>query len=90
MSVVSPEVPAVETLVDAIAHWAGKRGEEIALDFRARAGAEPVALTYAQLSASARALAPIDLLLPGDHFYLSEPSVLADILVRLRRHAGLA
>lgn len=28
--------------------------------------------------------------LPGDHFYLSEPSVLADILVRLRRHAGLA
>ncbi|QGZ37044.1 non-ribosomal peptide synthetase/type I polyketide synthase [Stappia indica] len=57
MSVVSPEVPAVETLVDAIAHWAGKRGEEIALDFRARTGAEPVTLTYAQLSASARALA---------------------------------
>lgn len=28
--------------------------------------------------------------LPGDHFYLSEPSVLADSLVRLRRHAGLA
>ena len=57
MSVVSPEVPAVETLVDAIAHWAGERGEEIALDFRARTGAAPVTLTYAQLSASARALA---------------------------------
>lgn len=28
--------------------------------------------------------------LPGDHFYLSEPSVLADILARLRCHAGLA
>ncbi|WP_186386133.1 non-ribosomal peptide synthetase/type I polyketide synthase [Stappia sp. TSB10P1A] len=57
MSVVSSQIPAVETLVDAIAHWAGERGEEIALDFRARAGAEPVTLTYAQLSASARALA---------------------------------
>uniref|UniRef100_UPI003BA84B09 thioesterase II family protein n=1 Tax=Stappia sp. TaxID=1870903 RepID=UPI003BA84B09 len=28
--------------------------------------------------------------LPGDHFYLSQPSVLADVLARLRRHAGLA
>uniref|UniRef100_UPI003BAC64F2 amino acid adenylation domain-containing protein n=1 Tax=Stappia sp. TaxID=1870903 RepID=UPI003BAC64F2 len=57
MSVVSSQIPAVETLVDAVDHWAGERGAQIALDYRSRAGAEPVTLTYAQLSASARALA---------------------------------
>lgn len=53
-SVHSSQIP---TIVSSIEYWALLRGQDIALDYRARVGAEPQTMSYAQLSATARGLA---------------------------------
>ncbi|WP_170973336.1 non-ribosomal peptide synthetase/type I polyketide synthase [Rhizobium sp. FKY42] len=46
-----------QTIVSSIEHWARLRGQDIALDYRARVGARPQTLSYEQLSATVRGLA---------------------------------
>lgn len=80
-SVHSSQIP---TIVSSIEYWARLRGQDIALDYRAVAGAAPQTMGYTQLSATARGLAArlLQIASPRDRTLILLPSGL-DYMVAL-------
>ena len=80
-SVHSSQIP---TIVSSIEYWARLRGQDIALDYRAVAGAAPQTMSYTQLSATARGLAArlLQIASPRDRTLILLPSGL-DYMVAL-------